>query len=64
MSTTPDVVTRQWFKEVSDEGREEAIDRLMAPTGTVFGLSGPGGPAYRRPGRVQARVPHVSRSAR
>ncbi|MEP6917825.1 MAG: ester cyclase, partial [Acidobacteriota bacterium] len=42
MSTTPDAVVRQWFKEVWDEGREEAIDRLMAPDGVVHGLTGPG----------------------
>jgi hypothetical protein len=25
---TPDVVVRSWFKEIWNEGREEAIDRL------------------------------------
>ena len=44
MSTTPEAVVRQWFKEVWDEGREEAIDRLMAPDGQVHGLTGPDGP--------------------
>ena len=28
MAITPDAIARQWFKEVWDEGREEAIDRL------------------------------------
>ena len=27
-----------------DEGREEAIDRLLAPDAKLYGLSGPGGP--------------------
>ena len=44
MASTPDAVVRQWFKEVWDEGREEAIDRLMAPDAQAHGLTGPGGP--------------------
>jgi len=44
MSPTPDALIRQWFKEVWDEGQEEAIDRLCAPDTRVFGLSGPDGP--------------------
>ena len=35
---TPDEVARRWFKEVWDEGREEAIDRLMAPDAVAHGL--------------------------
>jgi predicted ester cyclase len=35
---TPDQVARLWFKEVWDEGREEAIDRLMAPDAVAYGL--------------------------
>jgi predicted ester cyclase len=50
MPQTPDDVIRQWFREVWDEGREEAIDRLMAPNGVVHGLSGPGGPPLTGPG--------------
>jgi predicted ester cyclase len=42
MSQTPEAVVRAWFKEVWDEGREDAIDRLMAPYGVAYGL--PGGP--------------------
>ena len=42
MSNSPDEVVRAWFKEVWDEGSEEAIDRLMAPYGVAYGL--PGGP--------------------
>ena len=44
MSQTPEAVVRQWFQEVWDEGKEEAIDRLMAPDGKVHGLTGPDGP--------------------
>jgi predicted ester cyclase len=43
MALTPDEIVRQWFKEVWDEGREEAIDRLLAPNARVHGLSGPDG---------------------
>ena len=42
MADSPDVIVRRWFKEVWDEGREEAIDALMAPYGVAYGL--PGGP--------------------
>ena len=44
MSNTPDAVTRQWFKEVWDEGREESIDHLAHAEITIHGLSGPGSP--------------------
>lgn len=40
---TPDQLVRQWFEEVWNEGREDAIDRLMAPDVLVHGLSGPHG---------------------
>lgn len=39
MPPTPDAVARQWFKEVWDEGKEEAIDRLMAPDAVAHGLT-------------------------
>jgi len=39
MSGTPDAIMRQWFREVWDEGREDAIDRLIAPDAKVHGLS-------------------------
>jgi predicted ester cyclase len=42
MSSSPDAVVRAWFKEVWDDGDEDAIDRLMAPYGVAYGL--PGGP--------------------
>lgn len=48
---TPDAVVREWFREVWDEGREEAIDRLMAPDARVHGLSPQGiqGPEAFKP---------------
>jgi predicted ester cyclase len=62
MSLTPDAVTRQWFKEVWDEGKEEAIDRLMAPDGIVHGLSGHGGPPMIGPAAFKP-VFHMFREA-
>ena len=47
MSKTPDAVVRAWFKEVWDEGREEAIDRLAHANAIVHGLGGPGSPPMR-----------------
>ena len=44
MSATPDAVVRQWFKEVWDEGREEAIDRLAVSDLIVHGLGAPDAP--------------------
>ena len=49
MSSTPDAVVRQWFKEVWDEGDEQAIDCLMAPGSEVHGLSGVDGPPIKGP---------------
>lgn len=46
MPSTPDTVARQWFKEVWDEGREDAIDRLMHPDAVAHGL---GAEAIRGP---------------
>ena len=42
MADSPESIVRRWFKEVWDDGREEAIDELMAPYGVAYGL--PGGP--------------------
>ncbi|MGH9371300.1 MAG: ester cyclase [Vicinamibacterales bacterium] len=44
---TPEAVIRAWFKEVWDEGKEEAIDRYMAPDAVAHGLVAGGirGPA-------------------
>ncbi|HEY9462333.1 MAG TPA: ester cyclase [Vicinamibacterales bacterium] len=47
MAPTAEAVVRQWFKEVWDEGREEAIDRLAAPDLVVHGLGGPGAAPIR-----------------
>jgi predicted ester cyclase len=38
MSAAPDAIMRQWFQEVWNERREEAIDRLMAPDAKIHGL--------------------------
>lgn len=38
MAKTPDAIVRQWFQEVWDEGREEAIDRLADPRAVMHGL--------------------------
>ena len=47
MPPTPDAVVRAWFKEVWDEGREDAIDRLADPNCIIHGLGGPGVPSMR-----------------
>ena len=38
-SASPDTVMRQWFQEVWNERREDAIDRLMASDAQVHGLA-------------------------
>ena len=38
MEHTPDEVVRRWFRDVWNAGREDAIDRLMAPHALVHGL--------------------------
>lgn len=43
MASTPDEILGQWFQEVWNEGREEAIDRLLAPDAVIYGLGGPNG---------------------
>lgn len=57
MPATPEAVVRQWFEELWNQGREDTIDRLLAPQAKVFGLApgdqaiiGPEGfkPFYRR----------------
>ena len=62
MTVTPDGLTRQWFKEVWDEGREEAIDRLCAADCVVHGLTGPGGSPLVGPGAFKS-VFHTFREA-
>jgi predicted ester cyclase len=48
---SPDAVVRAWFKEVWDEGNEDAIDRLMAPDAVAHGLGSDGirGPEAFKP---------------
>ena len=60
--STPEAVVRQWFKEVWDEGKEEMIDRLMAPDGPVHGLTGPDGPPMVGPAAFKP-VFHTFREA-
>jgi predicted SnoaL-like aldol condensation-catalyzing enzyme len=38
MTDSPDAIVRRWFNEVWNAGREDAIDRLMAPNALVHGL--------------------------
>jgi len=38
MSAAPEAVMREWFQQVWNERRAEAIDRLMAPDAVVHGL--------------------------
>ena len=57
MSNAPDEIAREWFKEVWDEGREEAIDRLMAPF--AVGVRTAGRPDSGT-NSLQAVVPNVS----
>ena len=38
MPATPDALTRQWFEEVWNQGREDTIDRLLATDATLHGM--------------------------
>ena len=38
MATKPDWVLRTWFEELWNQGKEETINRLLAPDGLVHGL--------------------------
>jgi steroid delta-isomerase-like uncharacterized protein len=40
MSVAPDTLIRTWFEEVWNQGREDTIDRLIAPGAAVHGLPG------------------------
>jgi predicted ester cyclase len=53
MSQSPDAIIRQWFKEVWDEGREDAIDRLFHTDGVSYGLKSD---PMRGPSQVKAFV--------
>ena len=50
---------RRWFEEVWNEGREQAIDELLAPDAVAYNLGGPGeihrGPAAFKPFWAQLR---------
>jgi predicted ester cyclase len=55
MSTSPGAVLREWFEELWNKGKEDTIDRLLAPHGVAHGLGaqplvGPGQfkPFYRQ----------------
>lgn len=58
MSEAPDAMIRRWFEELWNQGREDTIDRMLAPDAKVYGLPtpdntppvGPGGfkPLYRQ----------------
>lgn len=63
MAMTPDTVARQWFKEVWDEGHEEAIDRLADADVVVHGLAGPGAPPLRGTAAFKEQVFRVFREA-
>jgi steroid delta-isomerase-like uncharacterized protein len=41
MQDTPDTLIRQWFEELWNQGREETIDRILAPGARIFGLPTP-----------------------
>ena len=62
MLSTPDVVTRKWFKEVWDEGREETIDTLAHADIVVHGLSDPNSPPMQGPASFK-KVFHTFRGA-
>jgi predicted ester cyclase len=62
MPMTPDAVIRTWFKEVWDEGREEAIDRLAHSNAVIHGLGGPGAPPMRGTAEFK-KLFHVFRQA-
>ena len=38
MADAPDDLIRQWFEELWNQGREDTIDRLLAPNAIVHGL--------------------------
>lgn len=44
MSKMPEALVNQWFEELWNQGREDAIDRLLAPNALVHGLTPDGKP--------------------
>ena len=51
----PAELVQQWFHEVWDEGKEEAIDRIMAPDAKVHGLGEPEGQTIVGPEQFKHR---------
>jgi steroid delta-isomerase-like uncharacterized protein len=41
MAEIPDVMIHQWFEELWNQGKEDTIDRLLAPDGKIHGLPTP-----------------------
>lgn len=39
MPETPEAMIRRWFEELWNQGREDTIDRLLAPNAKVYGLT-------------------------
>ena len=62
MPLTPDAVIRSWFKEVWDEGQEDAIDRLAHANARIHGLSAPGAPPMEGTAEFK-KLFHVFRKA-
>src|SRR5262245_7288835 len=46
---SPEALARRWFEELWNQGREETIDRLLAPNAIVHGLPEPDGVPIRGP---------------
>ena len=56
MSNTPDVKIREWFEELWNKGREDTVDRLLAPGGKIHGLPTPGGVPLVGPKEFKAYI--------
>jgi hypothetical protein len=55
---TPDAVIRAWFKEVWNDGNEDAIDRYFALDGIAHGLPSPDGTPLTGPSSFKPFVKH------
>ena len=49
MEDSEDTLLHEWFEQVWNQGREEAIDRLFSEEGVAHGLSSETGEAVRGP---------------
>ena len=49
MPQSPESVVRSWFDEVWNQGREDAIDRLLSPDGVAYHLPNSDSPPVRGP---------------